>query len=65
MHISQEATNLAYSAGIRELAPLIQRVFDAEAQIVVLKKQVESLELAAKNSQPVHLRNVEKRTNKV
>ena len=56
--ISQEANELAYRVGLRELAPLVQRLIDAEIQLQTLSARIEFLE---RQSVPVHLKSIEKR----
>ena len=40
---SQEAQNIAYKAGVRELAPLVDRIIALEKTVAELKAAIESL----------------------
>jgi hypothetical protein len=58
---SQEAQNLAYQSGIRQLAPLVDRIRALEALVAGLTARLESLEQAQNKSVPPHLREREVR----
>ena len=58
---SAEAQNIAYKTGIRELAPLMDRIIELETQVAALATRLDALEQAHKNSTPIHLAKVERR----
>ena len=43
---SQEAQHIAYQSGIRQLAPLVDRIRNLEAQVAALTQRLEALEQA-------------------
>ncbi len=59
--LSQEAHDFAYRLGLREIAPLAQRVINLETILATLTARVERLEAEAKKQSP-HLRSIEKRS---
>ena len=54
-----EAKQIAYELGIAGLAPIVQRLIDAEATVKRLLGRVDELEKA---KYPAHLKNVERRS---
>jgi hypothetical protein len=74
-NLSPEATQIAYSSGVRALGPLAQRVIELETAVALLhetnkswvgivegfQQRIAALETAARNSAPPHLRNAERR----
>jgi hypothetical protein len=58
---SAEASVLAYQSGIRQLAPLVDRIRALEAAVKTLTARLDALEQAQKSSTPVHLAKVERR----
>jgi hypothetical protein len=59
--ISNEAAQISYRSGIRELGPLAQRVIDLEALVQKLNSTVERLAGELSKTRPAHLAKVENR----
>jgi len=58
---SAEASALAYQSGIRQLAPLVDRIRNLEATVAALNERLDAAERAQKKSAPPHLAGVERR----
>ena len=61
MAISKEASVLAYQIGLANIAPLVQRVLDLEAQVAAITERLDAVESAQRKSVPLHLKNMEVR----